>query len=743
MSGLTPSRIRSKTSELTDFFRAGHGHTRSPANDLSTQSQASTNTLDVSTSTGPDGLAKKKSTRIPFLGRPRKKSNPYASDSARESSDVGEQTRGTASTDRRPTVELSERSPSSRLSMLPPSPGKAQPTSLGSKLAAHFSPRTRKLSALSSKPPLEETSKTASLSPPDVTASRGTSLDSGSSGARSPTPRPVQPTIMVSMSNENLDEYKDLFTLPKQKKPLPRESPSPRDTPESDGTSSSGPSTSPRISKLVEAPRRGSAPTILESSRQKSARNQQPESPAIKSIKPPRRSSPTEKQDSPTPSTPRTSDGKESARSSLSDKLTGPSIQRRQITTPASEYSAQQRLRLRQQAAAAEKLNKPPSIPLPQPPPSSPQMARASTSPTTSSPSIPPPRPRASTVGSVASVASASSRRTQCNAPADGPQPEDEPPTPPAEGNRPDLDSATREELKESLQNRTRQYDELKSHLQKTVDKHNAEKIALEKKVSQLEREMAKKDNQIKGLMWLVANNKGPPATDFPPNLALPPLPATNAEPGQEPPRVPSKSRLPSRRTQLSDDSGAESHPTSGAESIRSSETSGNESGSLRYRKLRRPFGLGEGSHSLYLAATGSRRSPPKTLAPDSALPEVPTHSSNRSSISSFSPSSSTSSLLPPSPSMTLSSLSSIPETPSSLRYSSKPTSLSDSEDRRGVRTANRISTSSMASSSTAASSAYAANLKRSRPPSIAQVLENSPNMGDVLDKLRPFAPSS
>ncbi|KAG2007280.1 hypothetical protein CC2G_014984 [Coprinopsis cinerea AmutBmut pab1-1] len=723
MSGLTPSRIRSKTSELTDFFRAGHGHTRSPANDLSTQSQASTNTLDVSTSTGPDGLAKKKSTRIPFLGRPRKKSNPYASDSARESSDVGEQTRGTASTDRRPTVELSERSPSSRLSMLPPSPGKAQPTSLGSKLAAHFSPRTRKLSALSSKPPLEETSKTASLSPPDVTASRGTSLDSGSSGARSPTPRPVQPTIMVSMSNENLDEYKDLFTLPKQKKPLPRESPSPRDTPESDGTSSSGPSTSPRISKLVEAPRRGSAPTILESSRQKSARNQQPESPAIKSIKPPRRSSPTEKQDSPTPSTPRTSDGKESARSSLSDKLTGPSIQRRQITTPASEYSAQQRLRLRQQAAAAEKLNKPPSIPLPQPPPLI----------TTDGPSI---------------DISHHQQPVHPSSPpsseySDGPQPEDEPPTPPAEGNRPDLDSATREELKESLQNRTRQYDELKSHLQKTVDKHNAEKIALEKKVSQLEREMAKKDNQIKGLMWLVANNKGPPATDFPPNLALPPLPATNAEPGQEPPRVPSKSRLPSRRTQLSDDSGAESHPTSGAESIRSSETSGNESGSLRYRKLRRPFGLGEGSHSLYLAATGSRRSPPKTLAPDSALPEVPTHSSNRSSISSFSPSSSTSSLLPPSPSMTLSSLSSIPETPSSLRYSSKPTSLSDSEDRRGVRTANRISTSSMASSSTAASSAYAANLKRSRPPSIAQVLENSPNMGDVLDKLRPFAPSS
>ncbi|KAJ3510465.1 hypothetical protein NMY22_g15976 [Coprinellus aureogranulatus] len=185
------------------------------------------------------------------------------------------------------------------------------------------------------------------------------------------------------------------------------------------------------------------------------------------------------------------------------------------------------------------------------------------------------------------------------------------------------------------------------------------------------------------------------------------------------------------------DDSGAESsYVTSGAESIRTSETSYSESSSVRRSKGRRPFMLGVGD-SIYRAAVGKRIPPPNSLAPDSALPDVP---SKRASVGSgsLSASSSTSSLLPPSPSMTVSSLSAIPESPpSSYRTSS------DQEDRRAIRAAHRMSGSSMASSSTAASSAYAANMKRSRPPSIAQVLENSPNMDDVLEKLRPFQPSS
>jgi hypothetical protein len=79
--------------------------------------------------------------------------------------------------------------------------------------------------------------------------------------------------------------------------------------------------------------------------------------------------------------------------------------------------------------------------------------------------------------------------------------------------------------------------------------------------------------------------------------------------------------------------------------------------------------------------------------------------------------------------------LSAIPEGSSSVNASN------NNEERRATRISRRISASSMtsSSSSTAASSAYS-NIKRSRPPSIAQVLEKSPNMDDILDKLRPFA---
>ena len=87
-----------------------------------------------------------------------------------------------------------------------------------------------------------------------------------------------------------------------------------------------------------------------------------------------------------------------------------------------------------------------------------------------------------------------------------------------------------------------------------------------------------------------------------------------------------------------------------------------------------------------------------------------------------------------------MSSISAIPEgSPSALqpglRYDN-----SNPEERQALRASHRTSTSSMSSSSTGASSTYPGNIKRSRPPSTAQVLEKSPIMDDVLEKLRPFA---
>ncbi|KAH6910731.1 hypothetical protein BKA70DRAFT_92388 [Coprinopsis sp. MPI-PUGE-AT-0042] len=724
MSGLTPSKIRSKTSEFTEFFRArdSANQAKFPSNDVSTQSQATTYTLDApSTSTSADGVVKKKSTRIPFLGRQRKKSNPNQSATERESTDVGEHWK-----DGRPTVEIAEPLPQLRPAPIAaPSPVR-QSTSLGSKLAATFNPRARKLSAVGPQPPLPSTSKADTLSPPTTTNARGASLDS----SRSLTPQPAQPTITISPTPDDLSEFKDLFTVHSKFKAKPAEDNALREsnTNSSYPTPSASPAASPQIPTTPETvqriPRRGSEPAVRESSRQKVPKSQRPASSTSKYSKVSRRASPTEKENSSSSSsTPRNSEGKDSRRSS-DDKVVGPPVQRRASglpTTPAAEYSAQQRLRLRQMSPTADKRNRPPSIPLPQAPssPSSPSPPPSSTDVTNSAASSTPRvRSRAGTVSSVTSIPP--SPLSQSTVPRDSQGDV----TPRAEPASFDIDSATTEELREALRSRDRQCDELAGSLAKIMKDHAAEKAALDQKVSQLEKDMSKKDNQIKGLMWLVAHNKNPPATDFPAKYELPALPSRD-DTGSISSKF-SGGRLPTRRSQLSDDSGAE-YLTSGAESPRSgSELSGNESSS-RHRKIRRPYTLGESSQHLYRTVT-SKRAPP----PNSALPELPVGAAKRSSISSasLSPASSTSSLLPPSPSVTVSSLSSIPEAPS-LRYATKlgASDVVYQEDRQ-IRAANRMSTSSMASSSTAASSAYASNLKRSRPPSIAQVLDHLPQRG-------------
>jgi len=190
-----------------------------------------------------------------------------------------------------------------------------------------------------------------------------------------------------------------------------------------------------------------------------------------------------------------------------------------------------------------------------------------------------------------------------------------------------------------------------------------------------------------------------------------------------------------SRRLYYQSDSGTESH----AESVRSAASGSDSVSSFRHKSLRKPSTLAEVTYNF--SHTGSTRRPSK-MPPGLGAEKVLETPNKRSSLSSVSPSpsSSTSSLLPPSPSITMSSLSAIPEGPPSALRPSLRYDNSDQEERRALRASHRTSTSSMTSSSTAASSAYSSNIKRSRPPSIAQVLEKSPIMDDVLEKLRPFA---
>jgi len=103
MSGHSPSRrLRTRTSEFTEFFRgAAHGSSQAQKAQKA-QKEPSVN-LEVPSS-DTEASTKKKITRIQLFGRTRKKSNQSTASSpfvsSRESSDFGEALNRAASSDR-------------------------------------------------------------------------------------------------------------------------------------------------------------------------------------------------------------------------------------------------------------------------------------------------------------------------------------------------------------------------------------------------------------------------------------------------------------------------------------------------------------------------------------------------------------------------------------------------------------------------------------------------------------------
>ncbi|KAF8236097.1 hypothetical protein L208DRAFT_1457751 [Tricholoma matsutake] len=434
---------------------------------------------------------------------------------------------------------------------------------------------------------------------------------------------------------------------------------------------------------------------------------------------------------------------------SAQDSSIAPVIDVRPPSPPTRKLSSPGPRSVRVKTPTSERLSRPPSIPLPPPPNSNPPIAVPALQPvfSTRTPvsSSGLRRPRAHTVGSIPPV------------------PRGSPPSPPSSPGIPkrarspvdkgaavkqtfdkeniNLNTATIEELKQALASRSQQYEDLASHLLKVTAAHVAEKNALEKKISTLEKDLARKDKEIKGLTWIIVNHRiSLGGSDVESALNSAQLAYRPADP----------TRTPSRLRRTIDESAAESHQTSGAESVSESilgsGASGTEShsSSLPVKKIRRPM-LGETTFNLYRSSSRASRRlglGVESMASDSSV------RSSVYSLSSSSAASSSSSLLPPGSSGTGSSLSAIPEGPNQVS-SSRSTkvmrergSLSAGEDERHPTRPNRISTSSLASSSSmssAATSAYSANLKRSRPPSIAQVLEKSSAVEDVLQKLRPF----
>ncbi|KAF9463279.1 hypothetical protein BDZ94DRAFT_1259560 [Collybia nuda] len=773
MSGVSPSRrLRSKTSDITEFFRSStsHGHqSRQTANDGQLQIPVPLPPLpDTLQANEASAGLKKMSTRIPFLGRSRKKSThsasgaPLPSSSGRgyDSTEIAEST--TSKKDRRLSQPVSS-SPPEETSRAPPLPTILPPInvsspSLGSKFAAHFTPsKSRKPSPRRAHVAPSEGNASDTLSPP--TSPRGASFDSASSGGsanRSPTPRAtLQPTITVSLSPDNIEDYKDLFTLPRKKIPAQKRHPSTpaseyRDTfhdGDSNITLSPTPPTSPRMQfpnppsdTLPPGPHRPESAHRDSQSSVDERPNQL--SQGLKA-----RPTISRRQNN-SPKSDNLLEESTNSQSTHTSEL-GPVID---ISPPSpvvlKSSPSFHRSRLRTPTSGP---SQPPTIPLPEPPKTSPaptipslQPSQSNRSPGPSSGPILTQRRRAHTIGTVPSPSQASSPilnpsssgiQKRAKVHSDNSTPVKH------HSNKESINirTATIEELRDALEVRNREYEELVRYLEKITSTHIVEKRSLEKRIFALEKDMSKKDNELRGFAWLVNN---------PPHGAANPLNQNQVAYRQSPVPAPKGFRM----LHTAEDSGAESHQTSGAESIsesfRGSAASGTESpSSMRVRRMMRSTVLADTGFILgRVPSTKSTRG----LGIDSA-PDLPHRSSlsQRSSVYSLSSSStsSASSLLPPSPSgTTMSSLSAIPESPT---YSSYPPprpprisgslSAGEAENQRHTsRASRRISTPPPVSpSSSQATSAYSANLKRGRPPSIAQVLEKSPLVQEVPERRR------
>ncbi|KAG5734812.1 hypothetical protein E4T56_gene767 [Termitomyces sp. T112] len=740
MSGISSSRTRTKKSDLAQFFR-GYPPRQSSQNEPVESPYLSV--PEDCESTTP------KKSKLPFLYRTRKKSTPSVKSGILPSTGRGYESEAaelptiTTTKDRRLSHPMP--SPEIKKGTLPavkaipqinvPSP------SLGSKFVAHFNnSKLRKVSSSQSTKLAPSDGNTKDkLLPPD---NRTRSIDSITTAASTiPPSTPGSAVITIASTPDNLEAYSNIFTLSKAKKTtIPRRLPS---TPASEyrdhynktepNVSLSPPSPSiPRLPFCPRSPVSGLPSSSRGETREPNSRRLTDGSKSPKLSK--RTPCPKSAEDF----TPENS-ADESVLHLRPGDLT-PTIDVTPPPPPIKAASPTPRHRLRTSSAIKDtRFTDPPSIPLPDPPvmknspPASPTSPRSSPrlAMVSPSPSIIT-RPRANTTGSVplspvtaAGMAARASSPKESNTKLSG---ENYAVKKTLNKESSDLDGMTVGQLKEALAQRNQQYAELTTHLLEVTKSHAVEKAALERKITALTTEIVRKDKEIQGFTWMLNNRGTQPPPDDDADYTRIPGPRIQRSPST------ASSKMSSRRIQQGDDSGAEL--PSGAESVPGS------GGSVRLKRGLRPLTLGDSS---YYRSSISSKASSRGQAFDSGLSDQRT---SVYSLSSSAATSSTSSLLPPSPSLTHSSLSAIPEvsvvTSSRValpRISTSRTCDSASEwetdpEKKSydvVRPSKRVSTSS---SSSVATGAYAANLKRGRPPSIAQVLHKSGTMEDVLEKL-------
>jgi len=520
-----------------------------------------------------------------------------------------------------------------------------------------------------------------------------------------------------------MDEFKDLFTkeIPASSKTASKPSGNSQD---SDSTPDSSARSTPQSPETIY--RRGQTPAsvLAATIRDRQAHERRPSASSKNSrhTTDSDKSGTNEKGDGRT--TPRPSSARESPRPVVLPENEQSTHSRRPSTSQGLEGSVRSRMR----PPSTVIRTKPPSIPLPDIP-ISPDTKPDGVDPTetnlrASEAGRSVRRPRSNTISSI----------PERSAPSSSAAPQDRPGSSTLDllsvVNIEDMDinTASPENLRRALRSRNKQFEELTAYMLGREEAWSAERKALEKKVAVLQRDLVRRDSEITGLKLIINDEdllrRPKPHSGILSHFRGSPVSTSPVQSDQE---GSSQSHMSSRRFNYQSDSGAESTRGSGNES---------SSSILRLKKMHQRTSAIVGEN--YPSRAGSTMRLPKFVQSLQDKTSVESPYSKRGSMMSITSSSSSgaSSLMPPSPSVTMSSLSAIPE-----GGSQESNNNNDSlEDRRALRASRRISASSLTSSSTAASSAYSANIKRSRPPSIAQVLEKSPNMDDVLEKLRPFA---
>ncbi|KAJ4489476.1 hypothetical protein C8J55DRAFT_300931 [Lentinula edodes] len=841
MSGSTPTkRLQLKTSDLTDFFR---GSSSGPSSTPSTGSSSEPPLPvpeDNRLSSSSASPSKKRSSRIPFIGRSRKKSIHSDADVDASLSDATKESRAsvaTAGSNYRSAPEQDTTSLPHASTSQQSLKTAATSTSFGSKIAAHFVPskgglrlQSRKSQRSAKKSHEELSDYTSDSLVPPSSGARSPSIESNISHiSRSTTPRASQaqeglrpqPTITVSRPPvddlDNMEEYNDLFTKPRHiVKSVPIDTGSmgtypSRSSLHKDTSPLSGPAPH-TTSILAHAPASSAIPTTRAaddtaassirrkgSKVQKLSRSSVGDSDRASSVSsfsalPSRRNANSDLQQGIDIDTADESEAM-SIRSAMSMPVSFRSVtaldKHRSLISSHSVRST-----TKSKSSRITLPSKPPSIPLPATP-SSDEISSLSQTQAF--------RQRAHTIASsrnssVVERSSGSSRAnstlkqnpatvralgissslsrdstiqthgTDRNSSSSSSASSTPTPTktfPNMKTLQINVDTASIEELRKALRYCNQQFEELSGCLIRMTETHATEKRDWEEKIAELEREGIRRDKEIQGLTWLVKNTPAhsTSSSDTKTNTSLQSGSRTPSLLEMEKERsddssirssIPTPSsfvRLPINRLLQSEDS--ESYPTSTSEW--GSGTSGAEDetqmATIRPKRTMRKLKLVESvNKSLPAARSMSPRQPGSGAGMDVSVHAFDTSYPRKRSSASSSFTVASSSSISPNQSPTsitfppLQILNPIPE--SRLVSDSKESHVTFSLNKEDHKRERQLSKSSFKptgqpstfSKSTLSNSipsvtpgsrltpseAYIRNLKKGRPPSIAQILDQN-----------------